>query len=325
MKDKNKIWFCLLLIFFLASGCNKEKTATLAVLSTSPLSDITAVSASSGGNITSDGGAAVSARGVCWSQNFNPTISDNITADGSGPGSFSSTMTGLTSSTYYYVRAYATNSIGTAYGNEYNFILPLGDADGNLYSTIMIGTQTWMTVNLKTTKFNDNTEIPNVAENAPWSSLSTPAFCWYNNVQDFTENYGALYNWFSVNSGKLCPTGWHVPSEKEWLTLTDLLGGEFVAGGKLKELGTNHWMSPNTGATNDFNFTALPGGFRTGLEEGAFYASGYLSYFWASTEEDLTMGRARLLSFEASDLAPGAGLKKERVFSAMCKRLTNYF
>ena len=309
MKDKRTIWSCALLVLFITNSCNKEKTVTLAVLSTGPLTNITSASAVCGGNITSDGGTVVSARGVCWSENFDPTIADNYTTDGTGSGSFLSSMTGLLSGTYYYVRAYATNSLGTAYGNEFIFILPVADADGNLYSTIIIGTQTWMTVNLKTSKFSDNTIIPDVAENASWSSLSTPAYCWYNNIEDLNSNYGALYNWFAVNTGKLCPTGWHVPSEDEWILLTNFLGGEVIAGGKLKEIGTNHWMSPNTGASNDFNFTALPSGYRTGLEEGAFWASGYLEYFWAGTEDNSTRGRARLLSFETYDLAPGGGLK----------------
>jgi uncharacterized protein (TIGR02145 family) len=317
LKAKDKIWICALLIFLITNSCNKEKTVTLAVLSTARLTNITSVSAYCGGTINSDGGAVITARGVCWSKNFDPTINDNYTSDGSGTGSFSSSMTGLESATYYYVRAYATNSLGTAYGNEFNFILPVADADGNLYSTIMIGNQTWMTVNLKTTKFNDNSEIPSIGENKIWSTLSTPAVCWYNNPRNYTDNYGALYNWFSVNTGKLCPTGWHVPGEDEWIALTNLLGGEYIAGGKLKEKGTNHWMSPNTGASNDFTFTALPAGYRTGLDAGDFVASGYLGYFWASTEDNLTMGRARLLSFEASDLAPGAGLKKNG-YSVRC-------
>ena len=317
MKAKNRILPYIFLILSVGYSCNKEKPVTLAVLSTAPLTNITSASAVSGGNITSDGGAVVTARGVCWSQNYDPTIADNYTSDGTGSGSFSSSMAGLSSGTYYYIRAYATNSLGTSYGNEFNFILPVADADGNLYTTIIIGAQTWMTVNLKTSKFNDNSIIPGVAENASWSSLSTPACCWYNNVEDLNSNYGALYNWFAVNSGKLCPVGWHVPDEDEWIALTAFLGGEYIAGGKLKERGTSHWVSPNTGASNDFNFTALPCGYRTGLEAGEFYASGYLGYFWASTEDNLTMGRARLLSFEANDLAPGAGLKKNG-YSVRC-------
>jgi uncharacterized protein (TIGR02145 family) len=317
MKTKSLVCIFILQVFLFAFGCKKEKANSLPEISTTPLSDITSESASSGGTITSDGGSPITSRGVCWSQNFDPTISDNFTSDGTGAGAFSSSMTGLKGGTYYYLRAYATNKIGIAYGNEFNFILPVSDADGNLYSTIIIGGQIWMATNLETSKFNDNTDIQHVVENTNWSSLSTPAFCWYNNLENLNNNYGALYNWFSVNTGKLCPVGWHVPTEDDWITLTNLLGGELIAGGKLKEAGTLHWMSPNTSATNDFRFTALPTGYRTGLDAGTFRATGYLGFFWAGTEEDSVAGRARMLSFESNELAPGAGLKKNG-YSVRC-------
>ena len=134
------------------------------------------------------------------------------------------------------------------------------DKDGNIYTSVTIGTQVWMVENLKTTKFNDGTSIPNVTDNTAWIRLTTPGYCWYNNDVANKTPYGALYNWYAVNTGKLCPTGWHVPSDAEWTELTDYLGGESVAGGKLKETGTIHWDSPNTGATNETGFTALPGG-----------------------------------------------------------------
>ncbi len=109
-------------------------------------------------------------------------------------------------------------------------------------------------------RLSGNTEIPQVTDNTTWSTLFTLAYYWYkNNEYSNKSYYGALYNWFAVNTGKLCPAGWHVPSEKEWLTLTDNLSGEYIASGKLKEVGEEHWMDPNDGATNDFGFTALSG------------------------------------------------------------------
>jgi uncharacterized protein (TIGR02145 family) len=317
MKAENRIWYYVVLIILITSSCTKEKTVTLPVVTTAPLTKITSTSVVTGGDVTTDGGSVILAKGVCWSLISEPTLTDNHTIDGTGSGSFLSSLDGLLSGTYYYVRAYATNSLGTSYGNEFNFILPVADADGNLYNTLYIGSQIWMTANLKTSKYNDNTIIPNVIENAGWSSLSTPAYCWYNNNEGLSGNYGALYNWFAVNTGKLCPVGWHVPTELEWITLTNFLNGEYVAGGKLKEIGTNHWISPNTGASDDFHFTALPSGYRTGLEEGSFRALGYLDYYWASTEDNSTNGRARLLTFDSSDLAPGAGLKKNG-YSVRC-------
>jgi uncharacterized protein (TIGR02145 family) len=136
------------------------------------------------------------------------------------------------------------------------------DKDGNTYNTVTIGTQTWMAANLKVTQYNDGTSIPNVTDATTWSNLTTGAQCDYNNTPANTTIYGKLYNWYSVNSGMLCPTGWHVPSDADWATLSTTLGGDAVSGGILKEIGTTHWISPNTGATDTRGFTALPGGGR---------------------------------------------------------------
>ena len=318
MKIKKLIYKLIGLILILAAGCEMEKPAALPELTTLPLTNITSISALSGGSITWDGGAIVTARGVCWSTSFNTTLSDNITTDGAGTGSFESSVTGLSGGTYYYIRAYATNSAGTAYGNKIIFITPLTDNDGNIYNAAQIGTQVWMTENLKTTRFNDNTKIPNVTENAAWITLSTPAYCWYKNSEITNDyKYGALYNWFAVNTGKLCPSGWHVPEEADWSILTDYLGGEYSAGGKLKEQGVNHWFSPNLGASNIFGFTALPAGYRSGLTSGSFRAIGYIGWWWASTESDLNWARNRTMAFDVSEIARGQGLKRNG-YSVRC-------
>ncbi len=158
------------------------------------------------------------------------------------------------------------------------------DVDGNTYKTIVIGTQTWMAENLKTTRYSDGTAIPLVTDGAAWAGLSTPAYCWFNNDRDtFGPTYGTMYNWYTVNTGKLCPVGWHVPTDAEWTTLTNYLGGTSVAGGKLKEAGTRHWLKPNAGATNSSGFTGLPGGIRWHID-GGYYAPGYSGIYWSSTE-----------------------------------------
>lgn len=162
----------------------------------------------------------------------------------------------------------------------FNFIA-CTDGDGNNYPILQIGTQIWMAENLKTTKYNDGVLIPNVAEISGWGSLTTPAYCWYNNESGGKDIYGALYNWFAVNTAKICASGWHVPSDAEWTTLADYLGSLTAAGGKLKETGTKHWNNPNTGATNEFGFTALPGGYRNYDEK--FYEVGNFGYWWSST------------------------------------------
>lgn len=181
----------------------QEKTfKTLAVslpeITTTSISIITENSAQSGGNITVDGGATITARGVCWSTSQNPTITNSHTSDNSGPGSFTSSLTGLIQNTTYYVRAYATNSAGTAYGNEISFTTkgPVTDIDGNVYYTVTIGSQVWMAENLKTTKHNDGTAIPLVTDPTQWGNLTTPGYCWNNNDETTYKNtYGALYNW----------------------------------------------------------------------------------------------------------------------------------
>jgi uncharacterized protein (TIGR02145 family) len=141
------------------------------------------------------------------------------------------------------------------------------DIDGNVYTIVQIGSQTWLGQNLKTTHYNDGTPIPLQTAGSVWDTLSTHAYCWYDNNISNKEPYGALYNWHVTNAagngGKNpCPVGWHVPDDDEWTALTDFLGGASVAAGKLKETGTAHWNPPNTGATNETGFTALPGGFR---------------------------------------------------------------
>ncbi len=136
------------------------------------------------------------------------------------------------------------------------------DADGNVYDIITINNRVWLAQNLRTTKFNDGSAIQHVTDNTAWAGLSTPAYCFYNNNSANKTTYGALYNWYAVNTGKLCPSGWRVPTDADWKSLENYLGGETVAGGKMKETGTTYWNSPNTGATNDSGFNGRGGGVR---------------------------------------------------------------
>jgi uncharacterized protein (TIGR02145 family) len=150
------------------------------------------------------------------------------------------------------------------------------DIDGNVYNTVTIWTQVWMKENLKTTKYNDGTSIATIP-----TYDTTPSYSWYDYDPANFNTYGALYNQYTVISGKLCPTGWHIPSDKEWTTLTDYLGGDSVAGVKLKEIDTVHWVSPNTGATNESGFTALPGGYR--FTNKFCFDMGSHGYWWSAT------------------------------------------
>jgi uncharacterized protein (TIGR02145 family) len=451
-------------------------TATLPTITTTAISAITSTTATSGGNITNDGGSAIKARGVCWSTIQNPTIVDSKTLNGTGSGNFTSSLTGLTTGATYYVRAYATNSVGTAYGNQQSFTtisvggpckvsikegtaisicagpstqltaMPSGlagstityswspetglsdpkianpianpavtttytvsatdgtcsptsqvritvnplpiidftfpsgnqsagtavqftssvvgtgsfsyswnfgdgtststianpshvfatnagngsqpfnvtltvtntttncvssiiksitinqspeltvtDIDGNVYHTVTIGTQVWMVENLKTTKYRNGDPIPNVTVNSIWERLTSGAYCWYNNdASTYKATYGALYNWYcAADSRNIAPTGWHVPTDAEWTTLTTFLGGESVASGELKEAGFSHWINPNIGATNGSGFTALPGGSRGYI--GSFYDIGGSGWWWTSTAYSSTGGWQRYL------------------------------
>jgi uncharacterized protein (TIGR02145 family) len=270
--------------------CIKSQSPTVTTLS---IEDITITSAKSGGNVSFDGGDLVTARGICWSTNPNPTVSlSSKTNDGSGSGSFISSITGLIAGTRYFVRAYATNNCGTSYGQELSLITKntnaIVDGDGNYYPVIQIGTQSWITENLKTKSYNDHTLIPNVIDNTTWNNLTSPGYCWYNNDEVTYKNvYGALYNWYAVNSGKLCPAGWHVPSNADFMTLLNFLGDPATAGGKLKETGYVHWESPNIGATNSSGFTALPGGQRNEYF-GGFGVIRILGTWWLSSSYDIS-------------------------------------
>lgn len=268
------------------------------ILTTAEVTDITTNSVISGGDITTDRGLAVTARGVCWSSDteFLPTLEDSHTNDGAGDGSFTSSITGLEPGTRYYIRAYATNSGGTAYGYPrvfqtypelgpivFNPELTYGtvtDIDNNTYKTIQIGTQTWMAENLKTTRLNDGTPIALITNDSIWSRTHEPAYCiWYNGI------YGAIYNFYTVQTEKLCPTGWHVPSKEDLEILSEYLGGASVAGGKLKETGTDHWHEPNEGATNSSGFTALPGGMRS--IQGFYSFIGGNGRWWRNSQADI--------------------------------------
>lgn len=192
------------------------------------------------------------------------------------------------------------------------------DIDGNVYQTVTIGTQVWMAENLKVTHYRNGDAIPNVTDNGTWSGLTTGAYCAYNNDENNVATYGRLYNWYAVaDSRNIAPAGWHVPTDEEWQTLVDYLGGSSVAGGKLKETGTAHWNSPNEGATNESGFTALPGGYR--YDSGLFVNMGDYAYFWSSTEYSSYFAWYRYLSFSHSQVGR-TNLIKRLGFSVRCVR-----
>ena len=265
--------------------------AVLPTVTTTAVSSIADTTAISGGNVTNDGGATITSRGVCWSTSHNPTISDNRTTNGTGTGSFTSNLAGLSAATTYYVRAYATNDEGTAYGNEVSFITQLcpatvSDRDNNTYNVVQIGTQCWMKENLRTTKYADGTSISHS------SQISTTVAYWYypNNSSSNKATYGLLYNWKAVmrNSSSssanpsgvqgVCPTGWHVPSDAEWkqmemavgMSQSDADNSGYRGNIAAKLSGNTGWTSSNTSnaagnqsatGRNSSGFSVLPAGY----------------------------------------------------------------
>jgi hypothetical protein len=211
----------------------KDLSNSMAVLSTSDITDINENSVVTGGNITDDCSSEITERGICYSTSPVPTINDNKISSGSGLGSFTVTLTGLTECTKYYVRAYAVNSFATSYGNT-NSVVPYNsnivkDCDGNIYTSVELGTQTWTLENMKTTRYNDGTPIPLVTDDIEWQYMTNPGYCWYNNDEStYKATYGALYNFYTVETDKICPSGWHVPTDVEWSILVNFLSENFL-------------------------------------------------------------------------------------------------
>lgn len=313
------------------------------VVVTTEITEITQNSATGGGEVIDCGVSAVTARGVVWSTSENPTFDDNKTSDGNGACSFTSTITDLHPQTTYYVRAYAKNSVGTAYGNQVNFTTEergrdtriVVDIDGNVYKTVPIGNNLWMAENLRTTRYQNGDVLPNITEDTKWQSLNTGAWAYYENDSSNGDTYGKLYNWYAVaDQREICPQGWHVPSDDEWKQLERYLGMSkqgadaegsrgTIEGGKIKSTRTvpdlhPRWNSPNTGATNESGLSALPGGYRS--LNGYFSSKGSNAYFWPSLPGfSKLFSWNRELSFNESGIARNR-FDKRSGFSVRCVR-----
>ncbi|MCD4792484.1 MAG: fibrobacter succinogenes major paralogous domain-containing protein [Bacteroidales bacterium] len=334
--------------YFEADSIKYGNLITLELVTPTVITDnvnIYYITATCGGNVTDEGSFAITERGVCWSTNQNPTTQGNhITDVGTGTGLYTNNIIGLSQNTTYYVRAYAINSVGISYGDEKTFTTltapsTVTDYDGNTYNTVIIGNQLWMKENLKVTRYHDGTGIPLIEDNTVWENLddnnTDDAYCYYNNNSGGeADTYGALYTWaaamgdnaVSSNTNPsgvqgVCPDDWHLPSDAEWTELTDYLGGSSVAGGKMKETGTDHWDSPNTGATNESGFTALPGGYRR-CNDGNFYSLGIHGIFWSATEYTEfggTCTHSRILPYNHSNVSHSLD-NKGYGFSVRCLR-----
>jgi uncharacterized protein (TIGR02145 family) len=189
------------------------------------------------------------------------------------------------------------------------------DIDGNVYTSVTIGTQEWMVENLKTTKFRDGEPISNVIDSIAWIDTATVGYCNYMNSADSANKYGRLYNWKAVTSShNIAPVGWHVPTNAEWATLIAYLGGENIAGGALKEAGKAHWIFNDASTTNSSGFTGLPGGFRG--SNNKFLNIGYYGNFW--TTSSINIYTASSVMLEADSKAISANQLKLNGFSVRC-------
>ena len=284
--------------------------ASLATVITTALSGITQTTATSGGNITNNGGTAITGRGVCWNTSSGPTTANSKTTDGAGTGIFASTVTGLTAGTIYYVRAYATNSAGTAYGNEIGLTTTAAPIP-----SVTVCSQVWMLKNLDVSTYRNGDPIPLVTDNTQWSLLTTGAYCYYQNNTANGPVYGKLYNWFAVNDPRgLAPVGWHVPTDAECTTLSTCVTG---IGGNLKETGTTHWQLPNIGATNSSGWTGLPGGRRDDV--GSFWSLGFNCSWWSSTLYLTTYGWNRSIYYDSNTIDRN-NPRKQFGFSVRCDK-----
>ena len=301
------VFTCILFSTILQS-CKEEDPGVLPRVSTSPVDMIARTAAGASGTIMDEGSDSITDKGFCWSMEVEPDLSDNITENVfSDDEHMERMMRRLLPNTTYYVRAFAANSAGTVYGNEVSFTTKpaeamtlfnpdssygsVQDIDGNTYKTIVLGEQEWMAENLNTTRYSDGAAIPYITLDPESDLPMSPGYSWYeNNEALFRDIYGAYYNWFAVNTGKVCPSGWHIPSDEEWKVLEVYLGMPSeeadaigyrgsTEGAKLKESGTYNWVVESEPGSNLSGFTALPGGSASGGE-------GYIGLWWTSTPFD---------------------------------------
>jgi len=303
------------------------KTKSLTI-TTNPITSTTISSAVSGGTLETDGDSLnVYERGICWSNTSNPTIENSKIANGKGKGKYTASIAGLQIATQYFVRAYAKNETKTIYGDELSFSTPntITDIDGNVYKTVIIGTQTWMVENLRTTKYNDGMAITNITNNASWSAFFSAAFCWYNNDVSNKNLYGALYNWYAVKTHKLAPIGWHIPTDTDWTILTNYVLANLGSSNSVaKNLAANIIWSTHTsdGAigcdltrNNNSGFSAIPGGYRH--DGGKFDGLSYLGLWWSVSEYSTSNAWSRYLGYSENFMDRSNNSKTDG-FSVRC-------
>lgn len=316
---------------------------TVPTVVTSAANNVTEYSAMAGGVVRDNGGSEISSYGICWDTQPDPSIEGSHLSFSGGTGDYRTTMKNLELSTLYYVRAFAINNTGLAYGNEVSFRTndtPVTDIDGNVYPTVAIGEQIWMIKNLGVTRYADGTLVPHLPSDEYWDSLHVDEKGWsyYMNNPSNRDTYGALYTWSAAVNGLddidpelepiqgVCPDGWHLPSDGDWKELEMYLGMPALTadssgwrgniGGKLKSTGRDYWLIPNAGATNETRFSALPAGDR--FPKGEFFNLHYTTLYWTSSNYDRETAWARGLGYYVTTMYRGHEDSKEFGFSVRC-------
>jgi uncharacterized protein (TIGR02145 family) len=310
-----RIQICMVAIFLSIAACKSPETENSLVITTDDIEVVSEGTYKFNGTVVSIGQVEITEHGFCWSESENPVIESTSIKLGNrkSEGSFSSTLTDLSPGKTYYVKAFAIAGSIPVYGEEKSFNTPettastVTDIDHNVYFTVKIGDQTWMAANLKVTHYPDGSQIQLVEDRVTWFNFQgdDQAYCWYDNTVSNGFTYGALYTWSAAMHGLdssnanqgvvqgVCPDGWHLPDDSEWKKLEMFLGMSqavadgkdwrgTVEGGKIKIGGIQYWKEPNTGATNESGFNALPGGWRHG--DGFFKNLWISARFWSSTK-----------------------------------------
>ncbi len=320
------VYLSVVFLILILSSCSNDDEGdvppppvepVVAVVTTNPVATLVSGEAIVGGNIPSDGGAPITRRGVTWGFSPNPNLNDNVVELGEGAGAFSTTITELSSSTNYHIRAFAENSVGVSFGESRAFTT-LGevggistpgsgvtDISGHFYPSVIINNVEWMSTNLSVSRFANGDTIENILSNPAWNSATIPAWSVYLNDVALGIIYGKLYNWAAATDSRgLCPTGWHVPSAVEMNDLLIQLGGALQAGGKIKETGVQFWQPPNTGASNISGLSGKPSGRRSDF--GGFNEVGQSGIWWSNSPAPLTGAMALYFITEstAAEIAP---------------------
>ncbi|HVN57756.1 MAG TPA: fibrobacter succinogenes major paralogous domain-containing protein [Bacteroidales bacterium] len=330
---KNLVYFTVIITLIFSAGltsCKKKKSSSVPDAVTNPATNI--------GRRWALINASVTTQGQDMEITFEYDTTRDLTNTVAGvPATVNSTyyvpvyasLTGLKPLKKYYFRVKGVISGEVYYGTDTTFTTTgdngtsitfkpgltydsINDIDGNYYKTISIGSQTWMAENLRTTRYNDGETVDYIPVSGVWADSSFAGYCWYNGD---SVMYGGLYNWAAVSTGKLCPVGWHVPSDDEWTTLTEYLGGDTLSTGKLMETGIVHWYSTKSYVTNESGFTALPGGYRS--FKGTYASIQKASYWWTSTEASTLDADSRNIYY-SFQIINNSNSSKKSGFSVRC-------